>query len=65
MEAQLRGRCEFCDAAIQDEDHLIRHCPAPTFVEISFKLESDVNAPIGTDPTCSALADNLPALSEI
>ena len=39
---QFLGRCEFCDAENQDEDHLIRHCPAPTFVTIRAKLDSDI-----------------------
>ena len=50
-QVQFLGRCEFCDAAHQDEDHLIRHCPAPTFVEIRSKLLSEVDDLIRTYPT--------------
>jgi len=45
------GRCEFCDAETQDEDHLIRKCPALPFVTIRAKLDSDIAALIRSYPT--------------
>ena len=60
-QVQFLGRCEFCDAAHQDEDHLIRHCPSPTFVEIRSKLRSEVDALIGTYPPPPYRAADSPA----
>ena len=59
-QVQFLDRCEFCDAAHQDEDHLIRQCPAPTFVEIRSKLLAEVDALIGTYPTTSVPCRRFP-----
>ena len=48
---QFLGRCEFCGADNQDEDHLIRHCPAPAFAAIRTKLDSDITTLIRSYPT--------------
>ena len=42
--------CEFCGAADQNEDHLLRHCPAPSFTAIRTKLYADLAHRIGSYP---------------
>ena len=64
---QFLGQCEFCGADNQDEDHLIRHCPAPAFAAIRLAPNSTPTLSSSSGATLLALlrADNSHALSEM